>query len=198
MQYVPIHKLLKCILDSKNFMSTVLQYQCSNDGLLRDFHDGQFCKEHNSQNLKLPLYVDKCEFANSLGSKAGLHKIGVVYCTVSGLTPKISFTVVQLFLVAMFNEEDVKMYGYDIIMRPLVDDIKELETNGVHIDSDVFNGTVRMSIAQVSGDNLGANGICGFVERFVGNYHCRHCKMHRNDMWYSSTETRMSSNTRGL
>ena len=45
---------------------------------------------------------------------------------------------------------DVKTYGYDIIMRPLVDDIvmrhlvddiKELETNGVHIDSDVFNGT---------------------------------------------------------
>ena len=30
--------------------------------------------------------------------------------------------------------------------------------------------------------------ICGFVESFVGNYHCRHCKMHRNDMWYSSTE----------
>ena len=58
----------------------------------------------------------------------------------------------------------------------------------VHIDSDVFNGTVRVSIAQVSGDNLGVNGICGFVESFVGNYHCRHCKMHRNDMLYSSTE----------
>ena len=88
----------------------------------------------------------------------------------------------------MFNEEDMKTYGYDIVMRPLVDDIKELETNGVHIDSDVFNGTVRVSIAQVSGDNLGVNGICGFVESFVGNYYCRHCKMHSNHMWYSSTE----------
>ena len=81
-QYVPIHKRLKCIFDSKNFMSTVLQYQCSNDRLLRDFYDGQFCKEHN------------------------------------------------------------------------------FFTNGLDIDSDVFNGTVRVSIAQVSGDNLGVNGIC--------------------------------------
>ena len=76
-QYVPIQKLLKCILDSKYVMSAVLQYQCSNDGLLRDFHDGQFCKEHNffsnPQNLQLLQYVDKCEVANSLGSKAGLH-----------------------------------------------------------------------------------------------------------------------------
>ena len=183
-------------------MSTALQYQCRNDGLLRDFHDGQFCKEHNffsnPQNLQLLLYVDKCEVANPLGSKAGLHKIGVVYCTILDLPPQYRSSLCNCFLIAMFNEEDVKMYGYDIIMRPLVDDIIELEPNGVHIDSDVFNGTVRVSIAQVSGDNLGVNGIVGFVESFVGNYHCRHCKMHRNDMWYSSTETRMSSNTRGL
>ena len=77
MQFVPIQKLLKCILDSKNFMSTVLQYQYSNDGLLRYFHDDQICKEHNlfsnPQNLQLLLYVDKCEVANPLVSKAGLH-----------------------------------------------------------------------------------------------------------------------------
>ena len=173
-------------------MATVLQYRCSNDGLLRDFHDGQFCKEHNffsnPQNLQLLLYVDECEVANPLGCKAGLHKIGVVYFTILNLPPKYRSSLCNCFLVAMFNAGDVKTYGYDIIMRPLVDDIKELETNGVHIDSDVFNGTVRVSIAQVSGDNLGVSGICGFVERFVGNYHCRHCKMHRNDTWYSSTK----------
>ena len=48
--------------------------------------------------------------------------------------------------------------------------------------------SMELSIAQVSGDNFCVNGICGFVESFVGNYHCRHCKMHSNHMWYSSTE----------
>lgn len=191
-QYIPIQKLLKCILESKNFMSTVLQYQCSNDGILRDFNDGQYCKEHNffsnPQNLQLLLYVDECEVANPLGSKAGLHKIGVVYCTIMNMPPKYRSSLSNCFLVSMFNAGDVKTYGYDAILRPLVDDIKKLETDGVHIDSDVYNGTVKVSIAQVSGDNLGVNGICGFVESFVGNHYCRHCKMHRNDTWYSSIE----------
>ena len=69
-------------------MSTVLQYQCSNDGLLRYFHDGQFCKEHNlfsnPQNLQLLLYVDKCEVANPLGSKQVSIKLEwstAQYCT---------------------------------------------------------------------------------------------------------------------
>ena len=115
-------------------MSTVLQYQYSNDGLLRDFHDDQFYKEHNffsnPQNLQPHLYVDKCEVANPLGSKAGLHKIGVVYCTILDLPQKYRSSLCNCFLVAMFDEEDMKTYGYDIVMRPLVDDIKELETNG--------------------------------------------------------------------
>lgn len=85
-QYVPLGQLLKCILESKGFMSAVLQYQCSNDEVLRDFNDGHFCKEHpffsKHQNIRLLLYVDECEVANPLGSKAGLHEIGLIYCTI--------------------------------------------------------------------------------------------------------------------
>ena len=89
----------------------------------------------------------------------------------------------------MFNAGDVKTYGYDKIMRPIVDDLKELETTGLTINSDVYNGTVKASIAQITGDNLGVNGICGFIESFVGNYYCRHCKMHREDAWFAPVES---------
>ena len=74
--------------------------------------------------------MDKCEVANPLVSKAGFHKIGVVYCTILDLPPQYRSSLCNCFLIAMFNEEDMKTYGYDIVMRPLVDDIKELETNG--------------------------------------------------------------------
>lgn len=88
----------------------------------------------------------------------------------------------------MFNAGDAKGYGYNTFMRPIVADIKELETNGLHIDSDVYNGLVKVSVVQVTGDNLGVNGLLGFLESFVGNHFCRHCKLHRDDMRYATTE----------
>ena len=46
----------------------------------------------------------------------------------------------------------------------------------------MFQGTVRVSFAQVTGDNLCLNGICGFVESFVSQHFCRTCKMHMEEM----------------
>ena len=63
-----------------------------------------------------------------------------------------------------------------------MEDIKELERDGLCIDTDVLQDTVQISIAQVSGDNLGLNGIFGLVESFVSHHFCRNCKMHIEEM----------------
>lgn len=115
----------------------------------------------NPENIQLLLYIDECEVANPLGSKAGFHKVGVVYCTILNIPPKFRSSLCNFFLVAMFNAGDAKSYGYNTFMRPIVADIKELETNGLHIDSDVYNGLVKVSVAQITGDNLGFNGLLG-------------------------------------
>ena len=52
---------------------------------------------------------------------------------------------------------------------------------GVRKSTDVYKRTVK-------GDNLGVNGICEFVESFVGNHYCRHCKLHKDDTWYKTVE----------
>lgn len=36
-------------------------------------------------------------------------------------------------LVAMFHSEDLKIYGFDPILKPLVDDLKILETQGMEV-----------------------------------------------------------------
>ena len=160
-QYIPLKQLLKHILESKGFMRAVLEYQPSDDGIMRDFHDGEFCRGHvffsNSRNIALLLYVDDCEIANPLGSKAGMHKIGVVYCTILNIPLKFRSSLCNCYLVGLYNSGDVKTYGFDPILRPLVEDIEELERDGLHIDTDVFQGRVQIGIAQVTGDNLGLN-----------------------------------------
>ena len=167
-------------------MRTILQNPLSNDDIMRDFHDGLFCREHgffsDPRNIRLLLYVDECEIVNPLGSKAGLHKIGVIYCTILNLPPRFRSSLCNCFLISMFNAGDVKTYGYDPILQPLVNDIQSLEQDGLSIATDIFEGTVKVSIAQVAGDNLGVNGILGYVESFVSNHFCRHCRLHRHEM----------------
>ena len=159
-------------------MSAILEHQPSNDGVMRDFHDGSFCKEHgffsNPRNIRLLLYVDECEVANPLGSKSGLHKIGVLYCTILNIHPKFRSSLCNCFLVALYNAGDVKTYGFDQILRPVINDIILLERDGLHISADVLEGVVYGSIAQLTGDNLGVNGILGFVESFTSNHYCRY------------------------
>ena len=185
-QYVPLHELLKAVLESKGFMRTILQNPLSNDDIMRDFHYGLFCREHgffsDPRNIRLLLYVDECEIADPLESKAGLHKIGVIYCTILNLPPRFRSSLCNCFLISMFNAGDVKTYGYDPILQPLVNDIQSLEQDGLSIATDIFEGTVKVSIAQVAGDNLGVNGILGYVECFVSNHFCRHCRLHRHEM----------------
>ena len=77
---------------------------------------------------------------------------------------KFGSSLCKHYLVTLYNAGVVKTYGFDTILQPLIDDIKDLEKDGLHITTDVFEGTVKVGIAQVMGDNLGVNGILGFLE----------------------------------
>lgn len=54
---------------------------CAPPGVLRDFCDGEFVRNHplaeqNPEALLLALYFDDLEIANPLGSRRGKHKLG--------------------------------------------------------------------------------------------------------------------------
>ena len=59
-QYIPFKQLLKHILESKGFMRAVVEYQSSRDEVMRDFHDGEFCRGHvlfsSGKNIAILLY----------------------------------------------------------------------------------------------------------------------------------------------
>jgi len=54
----------------------------------------------------------------------------------------------------------------------MIDDLKDLELNGISHEGTVVKGT----IAYIAGDNLGSHYIGGFVENFASSPHfCRYC-----------------------
>lgn len=56
----------------------------------------------------------------------------------------------NIHLVALFHTEDVKKYGFDPILQPLIDDIKILESDG--IDLPFSSEKVYGTICQITGD----------------------------------------------
>lgn len=155
------------------------------EGFYRDLNDGSYFKNHRlfSQQehaLQIQLYYDDFKSANPLGSKKGVHKLGCIYFVLRNLPPELNSVLMNIHLVALFHSEDLKKYGFDPILKPLVDDLKILETEGMQVP---FSATpVRGSLFQITGDNLALHSIFGFVESHSANYCCRFCLTDKTEL----------------
>ena len=121
---------------------------------------------------------------NHLGSRRGIHKIGFIYFTLLNVKPMSSSRLKNIHilgLLAAFSSNDRVKYGFDKILAPIVQDVKELERS---VDFTLQSGAVihkRGTIVQLLGDNLGLNQLCGFVESFSAVRFCRICMVNRAD-----------------
>lgn len=74
----------------------------------------------------------------------------------------------NIHLVALFHSVDLKKYGFEPILQPLVEDLKILESKGINVP---FSDTMLQgSVIQVTGDNLALHGLLGMVESFSATY----------------------------
>lgn len=175
--YVPLLQTLKFMFKNVEIQKHFVQ-PSENGEILREFCDGSYFKEHplfskEQNSLQIQLFYDDFETSNPLGSKHGIHKIGSIYFVLRNLSSKVNSALMNIHLLALFHTQDVKRYGFNAILDPIVRDFKILETSGITlpISEDPVHGT----IAQVTGDNLGMHTLFGFVESFNSNYFCRFC-----------------------
>lgn len=201
--YIPILETLKFMCRNSNICKLLGEVNISKADRYEDFCDGSYFKTHplfsKQQNaLQIQLYYDDFETANPLGSKRGVHKIGALYFVLRNLAPKFNSAVMNIHLVALFHVQDLKKYGFDPILEPLINDIKTLESHG--IDLPVSSDRVYGTICQISGDNLGMHGILGFTESFNGRYFCRLCLIEKADAQsiYSEDDPRIILRGRDL
>lgn len=81
-------------------------------------------------------------------------------------------------LVLLCREQDFKYFGHNQVFNTLVQDIKELEMNGITLeDGEVLKGT----LCAIAGNNLGSHSIGRFLENFSrSQYFCRYCEIDRD------------------
>lgn len=189
--YVPILGTLKSMFKNSDLCECFLQDKQHEEGIYKDICDGSYLKSNNlySQQkhaLQIQLYYDDFETANPLGSKKGIHKLGCIYFILRNLPPKCNSVLMNIHVVALFHSQDLKKYGFDNILKPLIDDVKTLETEGIEVP--FSDSPLLGSVIQVTGDNLGLHGIFGYVESFSATYFCRFCLTTKEELQSVYTE----------
>lgn len=176
--YVPILESIQILLQNKDIQSIInrenkiSQEHC----IYSDLFDGEVFKKNdffqNNKNLQIILFQDAFEICNPLGSSKLKHKILAIYMTLGNLPPWLRTKVEHINLVALIYEKQVKDFSFDKCLNRILTDLKTLETTGIQVNNEVFNG----SLFAVVGDNLGSHQIGGFLQNFnINNYFCRFC-----------------------
>lgn len=193
-QYVPILKSLQQILNNKTIVDKVIENhrgqqdtEIDSSYELRGPEDGLHYKESSFLNGKelritLRLYIDDFETCNPLGTSRKKHKLCGVYWTLGNLPPGSHSSLSSIYLAVLCKSDDVKVYGYDKVLEPLLQDLKILEDHGVYVSlvGTFLKGTVQCVVA----DNLGAHSIAGFNANFSGDFFCRFCIAKRCDIGF--------------
>lgn len=188
-QYIPILDNLRQILKHDDVCRQIFTLPQQSPGIYSDFTDGLFYKENvifkivdiNSPPLSLILYFDEFEIVNPIGAFRKKHKISAFYYMIGNLNPGNRSNIYVVQLAILCHTSDVKFFGLDIILKPLISDLNILATTGIDVPNvSIFKGGVTF----VSADNLGSNFLGCFSESFSPkvNHICRSCMIDQDDL----------------
>ncbi|XP_065653377.1 uncharacterized protein LOC136080528 [Hydra vulgaris] len=205
-QYIPIELLLaQIIIECKHHSLSLNCYDhASNDGNITDYFDTDSYKQHPyfskfPDAMVLHFYIDGFETTNPLGPHTQIHKMEALYMAVRNLPSRFLSKESSIFLVGMWYALDAKdkTRSYDIILAPLINMLKQLESDeGVKVSICNQTITVRASLALFSADNLGYHSLFGFFESFNARKFCRLCEVIKEENQIKFLETNYVKRTK--
>lgn len=194
--YVSIIDTIKSLFSDPGFEKLYTEYNLNQkhscvEGVYRDFCCGSISKKYtvfeSPLSIQIQLAIDEFDPCDALKTKAGNQKTCAVYFEIRNIPPEFRSKLDARFLVALIKSTDLKQRddGYDLIANQITNEMELLQKRGVNIDSKL---NIKGGLVNISYDNLGGNGLLGFVECFVANYYCRICEMSRQECQKSVCE----------
>ena len=126
--------------------------------------------------MEIVLYHDDFVIVNPLGNKTVKYKTLGFNFVLGNLPPQYRYRQKDMHLAIMCSSKLISKYGYQEILRPLLYDLRKLETEEIYIKFDNFVHQFYGTLTMVVADNLAAHALgvffCNFstVQRF-----CRFC-----------------------
>ena len=180
--YVPICESFKALIQDKSLNEVWRSHREKNnlqeDDVLTDlldgtqFEDNTFFK-NNPGAYAAHFYSDSIEVSNPLGAAKGKHKVNQVFYTLAQIPSDQRSRIDRMQLCLVFKDKLIKKYGYRVIFKKLIEDLKLLE-DGIMIYSPVTR-EVKMGVLVYSADSLEAHSLGGFSGSFSSKDICRFC-----------------------
>jgi len=178
--YIPILKNIQALLRNLEINSEYFKEKDTTEAdLIDSFEKSQKFKEWlrgglDKNSVQIKLFIDA--FTNVLGDGRKKYKQQGVYYKINNFDKSLGSKNYYTQLAVLFDNELVAKYGYEIILKCLIDDIKILESEGIEVVVTYEQPTeqniepkkinLKGSIIYVCADNLGANSVCGLIENF--------------------------------
>ncbi|CAH1107876.1 unnamed protein product [Psylliodes chrysocephalus] len=153
---------------------------------LTNFIQGELWKTNmlmypNKILLPYFIYIDDFEINNPLGSHSSKHSICNTYYSFPCL-PVDESKLENIFHGAVIKSTDVKTFGNEKCFQSLIQELKELEVDGIEIQiNENLNLRIHFILGLVLGDNLGLNSFLDFSKSFSANFFCRMCRLEKID-----------------
>lgn len=188
-----VAEMLKKFFNLPNVVQDVMKYvdelNTDCDGPVSNIIQSKLWKWHlsscdqSTSVLSLPIFIyfDDFEPLNALGSHAGAYKTGAVYMGLPFLPDDIVSKLKYILPIALFFSDDRKDFGNKVVFAPVIKELNHLDSEGISVVHSKFE-RIKFRVVLILGDNLGLNGILGFVECFTANFHCRFCKKNKHEM----------------
>ena len=185
-QYVDIKKSLKNMLEDETYIKQkeADPYEVE-EGVVKNVKDGRYyC--NNPYFLAFPeavpllLFQDELEICNPLGSGKSKHKINVTYMTTLDIQSPYRSRVKSIQLVSLVLSRHWKKHGNQKCNEELLNDLLELEAEGVEVDVPEKK-VVKAGLCYIVGDNLGLHQLAELSCCFSSGQICRVCQIEYKD-----------------
>lgn len=191
MVHISLKKSLIKIFQMDGLLNATLSYMNrlhSEISISSNFIQGSLWKnqktKYDKSAIVMPIltYFDDLETGNALGSHAGKNQIGCVYSTIPCFPPNFSSKLESILVTDLFYSSDRKEFGNKVVFQTLISELQDIQTQGIEIIVKGIKYKIYFVPSLVLGDNLGLNGILGFVESFALTHYCRICYCEPNEM----------------
>lgn len=196
--HISLRHTLEIFLSIPSVLDQLLSYMKKlqdDEVILSNFIQGESWRKKSRDHgdrivVPIHIYQDDVEAGNALGSHAGRNKFGAVYAFIPCLPPHLVSQLNSIFLLTLFYSNDRKIYGNRQIFKKAINDLKDLSNKGIQVTINNEQKTIYFECGLILGDNLGLNGILGFVESFSSGHPCRICSMSIEDIRKSTIENK--------
>ena len=168
-QYISVEATLRSLLQSKAYVEAILSDKAA-PGVVKNWHDGIHFGNHSmfadksKLVIMLELFYDGMGTTNPLHGQSVTYNIGVFYFTVKNLPNVYNSCFANVHLLALCNTNELKMYGFDPVLRKFVDELLYLGHFGFSGDFPIIGSMqIYVCLGNVTCDNMALNGILGFI-----------------------------------